>query len=221
MNENIAENVARVRAQIQKLARGREVKILAAVKAQPLENIRALVAAGVTCLGNNYAQEGEALMRDLPDPRIEWHFIGHIQSRKAKYLPAYHCVQSLDRLEVAATLQKLLAASGHSLSCLVEVNIGGEAQKSGIAPTELPAFLKALQAYPALKVDGLMAMPPPTEVVEARRPYFAKMRLIFSELQKDFPLHQLSMGTSDDFGIAVEEGSTLVRLGTVLLGKRS
>lgn len=210
MAVNVAENLKRLRAECGK------ARIVGVTKGQAVQRVREAVAAGLEILGNNYVQEGEAL-REAIGAGVEWHFIGHIQSRKARSLTGYDCVESLDRLSVAEELEKRLQAK---LSVLVEVNLGGEAQKSGIAPAELPAFLEGLRKFPKLEPRGLMAMPPPLEPVEARRPFFRELKALFSSNAGGDRWDTLSMGTSEDYRIAIEEGATLVRLGTALFGPR-
>jgi pyridoxal phosphate enzyme (YggS family) len=207
----VAARLAGIRAEIG------GVQVAGVTKFQPVEKVREAVAAGLKILANNYAQDGEKLMAELGGAAVEWHFIGHIQSRKVKYLTDYALVESLDRLSVAEALSQ---RATRELSVLVEVNVGGEAQKSGIAPAELEAFLDALGKLPNLKARGLMGMPPPLEPVEARRPFFKELRQLYDRYSKQYGLSTLSMGTSADYKIAVQEGATLVRLGTSLFGER-
>lgn len=194
-----------------------EVRICAVAKAQPWEAVKAAVDAGLRIVANNYAQEGQLLREKLAGSPVEWHFIGHIQSRKAKELIGYHCIQSLDRIKVA---QALAAGTTKPLDVLLEVNIGEEAQKSGILPALLDEFLREMGKFPTLKVRGLMAIPPNTSKVEERRPYFKKMRALFESRKTKHGLSVLSMGMSEDYRIAAEEGSTMVRIGTALFGSR-
>lgn len=206
----VAENLKRLRALCGSAG------IVGVTKGQPVERVREAVAAGITILGNNYAQEGEAL-RAAIGPDVRWHFIGHIQSRKAKLLTAYDCIESLDRISVAEELNKRVEGK---ISVLVEVNVGGEAQKSGISPSELPGFLESLRALEKIEVRGLMGMPPPLQPVEERRKFFRELKSLFTRHASGSRWDTLSMGTSDDFEIAVQEGATLVRLGTALFGPR-
>jgi len=196
------------------------IEVVGVTKFQPPALVAEAVAAGVRHLGNNYAQEGEALRATLVGAKVQWHFIGHVQSRKAKFLPAYDWLQSLDRVEIARALQARWVAGSPPLSVLVELNLGMEAQKSGVAATELEAFLEALREFPCLKVRGLMAMPPPLEPVEARRPFFEQLRRTFDRHSASEKWDTLSAGTSDDYLIALSEGATMVRLGTTLFGPR-
>ncbi len=196
-----------------------KVAVLGACKAQTAERVRELTSVGLKFLGNNYVQEGAALRLALPDFGGEWHFIGHIQSRKARELLAYDCIQSLDRLSVAEELNKRLAGSNKKLAVLVEINLGSEESKSGIDRATLPEMLKSLGQLENLVVNGLMGMPPPLQPVENRRPYFAQLRDLFTSHGKG-QWRWLSMGTSDDYLIALQEGATLIRLGTALFGVR-
>lgn len=194
------------------------VVILGACKAQTVDRVKELVAAGLKLLGNNYVQEGAALRGAMAGVEMKWHFIGHIQSRKARELLDYDCIQSLDRLSIAEELNKRLAGRGKKLSVLVEINLGSEESKSGIVPGTLPQFLDAVKAFENLQVDGLMGMPPPLLPVENRRRYFAQLRDLFAPHANEWKW--LSMGTSEDYLVALQEGATVIRLGTSLFGKR-
>jgi len=217
----VAANLERVKKTIEDLTGDpAAVVIVGVTKSQPLPRVQEAVDAGLARLANNYAQEGEQLMRSLAGYKGRWDFIGHIQSKKVKYLSDYDCVQSLDRLEIASLLDKRLTSIGKRLSVLVEVNVGEEKQKSGIAPDELENFLKHLEGYSALKVVGLMAMPPFLNPVERRRPFFQAMRKLYDKFKGEYSFEFLSMGTSDDYRIAVQEGANMIRLGTLLFGKR-
>lgn len=218
---SLKENVERIREEIARKATNREVRLLGVTKAQPAGRVIEAVEAGLRLLGNNYVQEGDSLRGRLAERGVEWHFIGHIQSRKAKDVVAYDCIESLDRWSVAEELSRRAVASGKRLPVLVEVNVGGEASKSGVSLDEVEGFLARVAGLPGLKLDGLMAMPPPLEPIESRRPYFHRMRQLFERNSERLGFRCLSMGTSDDYAIAVEEGSTLVRLGTALFGPRS
>lgn len=211
---SIAENLATIRRNLG----GRPVTIVGVTKKQSLDHIRAAVEAGLEDFGNNYAQEGESLRESIETGR--WHFIGHIQSRKVKDLLEYDLIQSLDRLEIIEAFHRRMEPLNRPIDGLVEINIGGEASKSGIAPAGLPAFLQAARAFPRVRLRGLMVMPPPLEPIEARREFFRRAKTLFDA--HDAPSWDiLSMGTSDDYRVAVEEGSTMVRLGTVLFGPRA
>lgn len=216
----IAENLKKIRENIQKYSKEPgKVRVLGVTKFQPLERITEAMDLGVHLMGVNYVQEGQKLREALKDRSVEWHFIGHIQSRKAKQLLDYSCIQSLDRLEVADELNRRLGAIDKKLRVLVEVNIGREPQKSGVMPEAIEDFLDKMQAFPLLVVDGLMSMPPPLPS-EQRRPFFQKTKEIHDALSGRYSFNTLSMGTSDDYPLALEEGANLIRLGTCLFGNR-
>lgn len=196
------------------------VRIMAVSKMQTIETLREAVAAGITLFGVNYLQEGDDQRAALPSEKLEWHFIGHIQSRKAKSLPPYDAVQSIDRLEVADVLNGRCQQVSKIMPVLVEVNIGSEENKSGITPAEVGEFLKSLREMRSLSVRGLMVMPPPLADLEARRPFFKSAKRLYDKYSGEYPFDTLSMGTSEDYVVAVEEGATLIRLGTSLLGVR-
>lgn len=217
---DVSKNISAIRKTIERHSTAPEkVRILGVTKFQPLERVVEVVDSGVTLLGVNYVQDGQKLREEMKQPNLEWHFIGHIQSRKAKHLLEYQCVQSLDRLDIAADLNRRAETMTKSLDILVEVNIGLEPQKSGVIPAELDKFLSELRVLTSLNVKGLMAMPPPL-TLEERRPFFKQMRVLFDRYSEIFPFDTLSLGTSDDYAVALEEGSNLIRLGTCLFGPR-
>jgi pyridoxal phosphate enzyme (YggS family) len=207
----VRENAARIRAEIDEAAAraGRdpaEVELLAAVKYLAVEDLGALVEAGITLFGENRAQELEAKAAAQPD--VRWHFIGQLQSRKVKQiLPLVELIHSVASDSALAQLER---HGTPETEILVEVNVAGEEGKAGIAPGDLPAFL---QRAP-VRVVGLMGMPPFAEDPEQSRPHFATLR----ELAAEHGLRHLSMGTSQDYAVAVEEGATIVRVGSVLFG---
>ena len=217
----IVENLKLIRQQIALVAKGREIEVVGVTKHQPLDKVKEAIQAGIVKLAVNYAQEGDELRLQIENDQIQWHFIGHIQSRKVKYLTDYQYVQSLDRLEVAEDLNARLEKLQKAIYILVEVNIGREPQKSGVFPERLDDFLDRVSALPNLKVIGLMAMPPMLHPVEDRKIYFREMAQIYRKFQPQYHFETLSMGTSDDYLLAIQEGSTMVRLGTCLFGRRS
>ena len=218
---SIAENIALIKEQIALVSKGRKIEIAAVTKHQPVEKVKEAIEAGIAKLAVNYAQEGDELRLLIDNENIEWHFIGHIQSRKVKYLTEYHCIQSIDRMEVAQELNLRLEKKQRAVYVLIEVNIGREPQKSGVLPERLNDFLERLAALPNLKVIGLMAIPPMIHPVEDRRVYFKEMRQLFKQYRPLYSLEILSMGTSEDYLLAIQEGATMVRLGTCLFGHRS
>ncbi len=211
LTERIAEAAARV---------GRppgSVKLIAATKTAPPERLRALWGAGCRAFGENRVQEATLKIAALSDLAAEWHFIGHLQRNKAKSIPGrFTWIHSLDTLALAQTLERVCAAQGATLSCLVEVNMSGDPAKHGLAPEELPPLLEGAAALPHLCLEGLMTMASAGADEAALRRIFAGLR----ELARRHNLAELSMGMSDDFEIAIEEGATLVRIGRALLGDR-
>jgi pyridoxal phosphate enzyme (YggS family) len=191
-----------VRASYERIRRevGPDVTIVAATKYVPLEQMAILAEAGVEVVGENRAQDLERKHAVYGDA-FRWHFIGHLQSNKAKVVSGL--------CELVHSLASASAAQRLTVPALVEVNLSGEPSKSGVPPEEVPALLAS---YP--DVRGLMTMPPAASDPEASRPYFRRLR----ELAAEHGLQQLSMGTSQDYGVAVEEGATLIRVGSVLFG---
>jgi PLP dependent protein len=204
--EQVQANLERVRSEI--AAAGRDpgdVQIVAAVKYVPVEELGVLAEAGIELLGENRAQDLVAKADAYPD-RFTWDFIGHLQSRKVRQiLPYVRYIHSVGSESVLAQLER---HAPPETEVLVEVNVAGEAGKSGIAPSELPAFLERCP----VRVVGLMTMPPLAPAPEASRRHFSALR----ELAERHDLRQLSMGTSQDYVVAVQEGATIVRLGTML-----
>ncbi len=192
------------------------VELLAVSKLQPLEALREAYAAGVRAFGENYAQELRDKAEALLDcPGVRWHAIGTLQTNKAKYVAkSAHVFHALDRRTLAEELAR--RRSGAPLEVYLEVNLGGEATKSGLAPAQVGELLQQVQALPQLKAVGLMCLPPFAESPEASRPYFQRLR----ELAAAHHLPGLSMGTSQDYVVAVQEGATVVRVGTALFGPR-
>ena len=200
------------------------VTVLAATKSRTPEEIRAAIAAGIQHIGENYVQEA-AGKRPLVPERAVWHMIGRLQRNKAKRaLEVFDWLQTLDSLPLAERLEQLLAREGRVLPVLVQVNIGREPQKAGVLPEELPDFVREVAGHPHLSVQGLMAIPPAPKVPEDSRPYFREMRRLFEGLGREgiprVRMEVLSMGMSADWEVAVEEGATMIRLGTVLFGPR-
>ena len=204
--EVVARNLARAREAIGSTGRDPgEVEILAAVKYLPAEELEALADGGVTLVGENRAQE-LAAKADAAPGRFTWDFIGQLQSRKVKDVLPY--VRYIHSVASDSALAQLASHGGPDTQVLIEVNVAGEGDKSGIAPAELPSFLERCP----VSVVGLMTMPPFTADPEDSRPHFAALR----RLAEDHGLRQLSMGTSQDYVVAAQEGATIVRLGTSL-----
>jgi hypothetical protein len=223
----IASNLQAVRARITAacLACGRdpgEVSLLAVSKTWPAACVAEAAAAGQRAFGENYVQEGAAKAQALAALGLEWHFIGPLQSNKTRPVAAhFQWVHSVDRLKIAQRLAEQRDAHLPPLNVCLQVNVSGEASKSGVAPAEAPSLARAVAALPRLTLRGLMAIPEPSEdrVLLARR--FASLRELCDQLRAEgLELDTLSMGMSDDLEIAVAEGSTLVRVGTAIFGWR-
>lgn len=220
----VADNLARIQERIARSAErvGRkpeEVRLLGATKSVPLEKILEAVEAGLRLFGENYIQEALPKISSLGSD-VEWHFIGRLQRNKAREAVKYFSmIQSVDSLGLAEALNRRAEQLGKRMPILIEVNLGEEATKGGVSASDLFRVIEALQKYPFLQIQGLMAIPPFTPDPEDSRPYFRTLKTLFDQLDNEFR-HCLSMGMSHDFEVAIEEGSTLVRLGTALFGPR-
>ncbi len=197
-------------------------QLLAVSKTQSAEAVAALAAQGQRAFGENYVQEGVAKARALAALGLEWHLIGHLQSNKCEDAAVnFDWVQSLDRLKLVPALARFRPAGRPPLNVLLQVNVDGEAGKSGCAPTEIAALADAIAAEPRLRLRGLMAIPEPHPDFEVRRASFRRVKALYDHLAEKFPdIDTLSMGMSEDFELAVEEGATMVRIGSLLFGKR-
>jgi PLP dependent protein len=223
----VRENLAAARATVAEAAArsGRPesaVELLAAVKYVEPSDLAALAEAGIGLVGENRVEQLLA-KQEVAGDRFTWDFIGHLQSRKARDLAGrVRLVHSLSTLSAA---EKLDRSGTTPVACLVEVNAAGEESKQGLAPAELDAFLESLAALDNVRVEGLMTMPPLAEAPEASRPHFAALRELAERLEHRWaPRHgfsRLSMGTSQDYSVAVEEGATIVRLGSTLYRRSS
>jgi pyridoxal phosphate enzyme (YggS family) len=206
----IAERLAALRA-----ALPAGVALVAVSKTQPADAIREAYAAGQRDFGENYAQEWREkadALADLPD--LRWHFVGSLQTNKVKYLAGrVHAIHAVDREELAREISRRFAQKGAVARVLLEVNTGGEATKGGCPPAAAPALAEAVRALPAVELAGLMCIPPPED---DPRPHFQLLR----RLRDALGLRELSMGMSADWRVAVEEGATLVRIGTAVFGER-
>jgi pyridoxal phosphate enzyme (YggS family) len=223
----VAQNLEEVRRAIADAARraGRDpstVRLVAVGKTVDLERIRAAMDAGQDLFGENYLQEARDKIAVL-GRRVGWHLVGHLQSNKAKgAVELFDLIHAVDRLKLAEALDAAAARLGKIQDVLIQVNQGGEATKSGVAPEAAPALLQEVARLPHLRVLGLMTMPPWLPDPEAVRPYFRGLRELRDRLRglTGLPLTELSMGMSGDFAVAVEEGATLVRVGTAIFGER-
>ena len=227
MNQ-VAANLARIRERIATAAKRANrapgaVTLVAVSKKKPAALIREAMAAGQMDFGESYLQEALEKVNEIrPAPR--WHFIGHLQSNKARAAAAhFQVIESVDRPKIVHALERHLAELDRAVDIFLQVNISGEAQKSGVAPADLPPLARLVADCPHLRLTGLMGMPPRTPDPEAARPYFRALRHLAADLAAQGlapePL-ELSMGMSRDFEIAIEEGATSVRVGTALFGAR-
>ena len=231
---SIAENITRVREHIAVAARGagrnpEEIALMAVTKTHPPERIREAYAAGLRLFGENRVQEfatkADAL-RSLE--AAEWHMVGHLQSNKAaSAAELFTAIDSVDSLQLAEKLNASAQKLSRKLAVLIEINVGGEAAKSGVAPDsrELEAILQAAPSITNLQFCGVMTIPPFTENPEGARPYFRQLHALRDEIAAQklpaIRMDVLSMGMSHDFEVAIEEGSTCVRIGTAIFGERA
>lgn len=199
------------------------VALIAAVKQVPVERVRAVLELGVTDLGENRVQEAEDRIAALGRASARWHMIGHLQRNKTgRAVELFDRIQSVDRLELAETIARRASALGRVVAVQLEVNVSGEVTKFGVAPDQLVALARAVARLPGVRLDGLMTIGAPVAEPEAARPGFARLRGLRDQAQQALgvPLPELSMGMSGDFEVAVEEGATMVRIGTALFGAR-
>ena len=224
----ISANLQAVRTRIDAaaLAAGRDaeaVRLLAVSKGWPASSVRTAASAGQQMFGESYLQEASVKIAELSDLELEWHFIGPLQSNKTLTIAEkFSWVHSIDREKVAARLSAQRPEHLPPLQVLIQVNVSGEATKSGVAPNELMALARAVAILPRLKLRGLMAIPEPTDDTKLTRSRFGLLHELMATLTvSGIPLDTLSMGMSDDLEAAIAEGATIVRIGTAIFGARS
>src|ERR1041385_6252910 len=225
---SIADNLDRVQEQIASAAAksGRtasDVELVAISKTHPAEKVREAIEASQSLLGESRVQEARVKIPELPS-NLRWHFVGHLQKNKVRQaLPLFEMIHSIDSLSLAQDVDRIAEEEGLYPRVLLEVNVAGEGSKFGFVPDQLREHLEALLALPRLTVEGLMCIPPIADESEVSRKYFVQLREIRDSLEREFGLKlpQLSMGMTNDFSVAVEEGATLVRVGTAIFGERS
>lgn len=222
----VRANVARVRERVARAAErsGRSagaVRIIAASKAKPPELITAAIQAGIEDIGENYVQEAVGKIGAVTAP-ARWHLIGHLQRNKAgRAVKLFDVIQTVDNAALGEALDRHAEQRGSRLQVLVEVNVGGEASKNGVVPEQVAALAATLADQPHLQVIGLMTVPPAVSVADRARAYFAALRGLRDQLVRTVPsLVELSMGMTDDFEVAIEEGATMVRIGRAIFGSR-
>jgi PLP dependent protein len=224
---SIAENLARVREQIaQAVAKaGRsveDVELVAISKTHDAERVRKAIDAGQTLFGESRVQEARVKIPELPS-NLRWHFVGHLQKNKIRHaLPLFELIHGIDSLALAQDMNRIAEDEGMHPRVLLEVNVAGEGSKFGFTPEKLREEMESLLALPRLSILGLMTIPPAAEEAEASRRFFVELRELRDRLQTEFrvDLAQLSMGMTQDYRVAVEEGATLVRVGTAIFGER-
>ncbi|MCF5024164.1 YggS family pyridoxal phosphate-dependent enzyme [Pseudomonas lurida] len=218
--DNIGQVSQRIRAAADAVQRdASSIHLLAVSKTKPAQAVREAYAAGMRDFGENYLQEALGKQAELTDLPLSWHFIGPIQSNKTRAIAEnFAWVHSVDRLKIAQRLSEQRPADLPPLNICIQVNVSGEASKSGCTPADLPALANAISALPRLKLRGLMAIPEPTEDLAAQDAAFATVRELQARL--NLPLDTLSMGMSHDLESAIAQGATWVRIGTALFGAR-
>ncbi|QLB13336.1 hypothetical protein EV697_10341 [Bisgaardia hudsonensis] len=229
---SIQENLLKIQQEIHQVCKcaNREcssVKLLAVSKTKPMEDIFSAYKAGQVAFGENYVQEGIEKITYFQQQNInlEWHFIGPLQSNKTRLVAEYFdWIQTLDREKIAFRLNEQRPINQLPLNVLIQINISDETTKSGIQPNEMLAFAEYIQNLPQLKLRGLMVIPAPLKDRLEQQNIFLKVNKLFTDLQKHYPNEQidtLSMGMSDDMDLAINAGSTMVRIGTAIFGKRN
>jgi hypothetical protein len=224
---DVADNLVRVR---ERVARAEEragrppgsVKIIAVSKTKPAALVSEAIRAGVTNVGENYVQEAAGKIDAVGRFNARWHLIGHLQRNKvARAVELFDLLHTIDSLAVADALDRQGAKRAQPVHILIEVNAGGEASKSGLAPERVSELVAQLNARTHLRVEGLMTVPPPVSAAAQARPYFIMLRRLREQLaQSVATITELSMGMSEDFEVAIEEGATMVRIGRAIFGAR-
>jgi len=225
--KDLAANLERVLAQISDAARKArrspdDVQLVAISKAHDAGKVRAVHDAGQPIFGESRVQEARAKIPELPSS-LRWHFVGHLQKNKIRHaLPLFELFHSVDQVDLARDMNRIAEEEGMHPRVLLEVNVAGEGSKFGFSPDKLRDQMEELLALPRLSILGLMTIPPLAENAEASRKYFVHLRELRDRLQTEFhvDLAQLSMGMTEDFAVAVEEGATRVRVGTAIFGER-
>lgn len=231
MNAGIHERINAVRARIAAAAHacGRDpaaVRLVAVSKTWPAGALAAAHEAGLADFGENYVQEAKDKIAALGHLPLTWHFIGHLQTNKARFaVRLFHLIHTLDSVRLARELDRHAGRVPKVQEVLIQVRLSAEETKSGALPEEVPALLREAAALPHLRVRGLMTLPPFFDDPERARPYFARLRELRDRLQEEAPsgvsLGELSMGMTGDFEAAIAEGATIVRIGTAIFGKRA
>jgi hypothetical protein len=236
--EVLAINIATVRAQIAEVAqrigrRPEEILLVAVSKTQPIESIKLAYELGITHFGENRVQEALPKIAAWNPPNVHWHMIGHLQTNKAnKVMGQFDCIHSIDSLDLAERLNRSIASSnlaspnltdGQRQPVLLQVNISGETSKQGIESSRVISLARQIAALEHLEIQGLMTLAPLVDNPEKARPVFQALYKLRNRLQNEVPecsWHHLSMGMTDDYQVAIEEGATIVRIGRAIFGER-
>ncbi len=220
--ENYRKVVERINKARERSGFKKEVTMIAVTKNVTTDLVKEAASIGIKHFGENRVQEALPKLEDLPQG-LSWHFIGHLQSNKVKYvLPRFHMIHSLDRLSLAKELNKRALKDGRVVDALVQVNIAEEESKFGLSTEETEDFIKKVaDSFPGININGLMTIAPYVENVEEVRPVFRQLKELYDHITiNGVVLQELSMGMTNDFEVAIEEGATMVRIGTALFGKR-
>ena len=226
---SIADNLARVKERMAEAAirsgrRPDSVKLVGVTKTVEVDRIKEAVSAGLQIVGENYIQEARDKIRELESP-VNWHFVGRLQTNKAKYaVRLFDLIQTVDSFRLAKELNRRTQPLGRAIPILIQINLASETSKGGVNPTQCLSLIKQVSTLEYLQVRGLMTMPPFFDQPERARPYFAQLRKLSQEITEaqlpGIEMNELSMGMSGDFETAIEEGATLIRVGTAIFGER-
>jgi len=226
--EEIGKNLNQVREGMERAAAkvGRdpgEIRLVAVTKTVPIERVKEAIRAGASIIGENYIQEARHKREEIGQGDIQWHFIGHLQTNKAKYaVRLFDLIHSVDSVKVARALNARAAAEGKVMDCLIEVNISQEESKFGITSEHTLTLAQEMTTLENISLMGLMTMPPYFDDPESSRPYFIALRQLKEAIERNgIPLSELSMGMTTDFETAIEEGATIIRVGRAIFGERS
>lgn len=226
IQENLKNTEMRIAGICQRVGRNPdEVTLIAVSKTKPVSDIREAMDFGMKNFGENKVQELRDKTKEITEP-LNWHMIGHLQTNKVHYLPGIvSMIHSVDNLKLAETIEKEFAKQGERIDVLCEVNMAREDTKFGLSPEEVLDFVRSIRDFPHLNIRGLMTIAPFTQDPEENRPYFRGLRELKDEINRqailEKPMDTLSMGMTNDYEIAVEEGATLVRVGTGIFGERN
>ena len=226
IDDRVQAVLANIRSAAEKAGRpAQSIRLVAATKTVSVEGIQQGIEAGLTILGENRVQEAIPKRTALSSASVQWHFIGHLQRRKVRsIIGLFDLIHSVDSVELAQEIDARAGAAGMIQNVLLEVNVGGELSKAGFQPDDVISSVPTLAAFQHIQIKGLMSIPPPTTDPDAARPYFRQLRELSHRIAAlhlpSVRMDELSMGMSNDYAVAIEEGATLVRVGTAIFGER-